>query len=69
MWDADCAHVSAAMDRMEEQINKRRIEHDAPSGPDERGQDKAQRDAILSGASGITGEDFGVADRHHIARS
>ena len=53
---------------MEEEINRRRIEHDALT-VDELARDKQQRDAVLSGAAGVTGEDFGYAENYHIVRS
>ncbi|OBZ69270.1 hypothetical protein A0H81_10863 [Grifola frondosa] len=54
------------LDRLKAQINAHQIQSDAPQSIDEMAQDKQIRDAVLSGASGITGEDFGVADRQRL---
>ena len=50
---------------MEESFTKPRIEHDAVTVED-FARDKQQRDAVLSGAAGVTGEDFGFAENYHI---
>ena len=55
----------SAVSQMEEQINKRRVEHDVLSVED-LARDKQQRDAVLSGAAGVTGEDLGYAENHHV---
>ena len=46
-------------------MNKRRFEQDneASLGP---GADKQQRDSVLSGAAGVTGEDVGVAENQRL---
>ena len=60
-----CCLPFSAISRMEKQVNRRRVEHDAFT-VEEFARDKQQRDAVLSGAAGVTGEDFGYAENHHV---
>ncbi|RPD66092.1 hypothetical protein L226DRAFT_530223 [Lentinus tigrinus ALCF2SS1-7] len=59
------ARLDRAIARMQEKMNKRRIEQDADDsfGP---GGDKQRRDSVLSGAAGVTGEDIGFAENEHL---
>ncbi|OJT06130.1 hypothetical protein TRAPUB_3065 [Trametes pubescens] len=60
------SRLDRAVDRFEEQINKRSIENDAPGGVDEIARVKQQRDSVLSGAAGVTGEDVGIAEKSRL---
>ncbi|KAI0374849.1 hypothetical protein BV20DRAFT_961045 [Pilatotrama ljubarskyi] len=60
------SRLDRAVDRLEEQINKRHVERDAPTTVDELARDKQQRDSILSGSAGVTGEDVGVAEKSRL---
>ncbi|KAL1947853.1 hypothetical protein VTO73DRAFT_13577 [Trametes versicolor] len=55
-----------SVDRFEEQINKRSFEREAPGEVDEIARDKQQRDSVLSGAAGVTGEDVGIAEKSRL---
>ncbi|KAI0748078.1 hypothetical protein C8Q80DRAFT_1270523 [Daedaleopsis nitida] len=63
------ARLDQAVGRIEDRINQRRIEREGGTSIDELAQDKQQRDAVLSGAAGVTGEDFGIAEKHRVVRS
>ncbi|KAI8998673.1 hypothetical protein BD414DRAFT_475756 [Trametes punicea] len=60
--------LDQAIDRLEERINKHRIERDsdAPRTIDEIAQDKQQRDSVLSGSAGVTGEDVGYEEKSRL---
>ncbi|KAI0637015.1 hypothetical protein C8Q77DRAFT_1095581 [Trametes polyzona] len=60
------SRLDRAVDRFEEQINKRHIERDAPATLDEAARDQQQRDSVLSGAAGVTGEDLGSDERSRL---
>lgn len=69
IWSHACENTyvsSAAVDRFEQQINKRSFEREAPGGVDEIARDKQQRDSVLSGAAGVTGEDVGIAEKSRL---
>ncbi|KAI0721137.1 hypothetical protein C8T65DRAFT_826142 [Cerioporus squamosus] len=57
--------LDQALDRVEDQINKHRIERDGQASNDPAAS-KQQRDSVLSGAAGITGEDLGVAENQRL---
>ncbi|OSD01557.1 hypothetical protein PYCCODRAFT_1478299 [Trametes coccinea BRFM310] len=58
--------LDTAVDRFEERIKQHRIERDASKSIDEAAQDKQQRDSVLSGSAGITGEDLGYEEKSRV---
>ncbi|KAI0336490.1 hypothetical protein GY45DRAFT_1430090 [Cubamyces sp. BRFM 1775] len=55
--------LDQAVDRLESRINQHHFERDAPRTLDEAAQDKQQRDSVLSGSAGVTGEDVGYEEK------
>ncbi|CDO68320.1 hypothetical protein BN946_scf184799.g47 [Trametes cinnabarina] len=55
-----------SVDRLEGKINQHRIEHESPGTVDERAQDRQQRDSVLSGSAGVTGEDIGYEEKSRL---
>ncbi|KAI9064392.1 hypothetical protein FKP32DRAFT_1626448 [Trametes sanguinea] len=58
--------LDSAVDRLEERIKQHRVERDASGTIGEAAQDKQQRDFVLSGSAGITGEDVGYEEKSRV---
>ncbi|KAI1795915.1 hypothetical protein LXA43DRAFT_694297 [Ganoderma leucocontextum] len=56
------------VDRLEERINKHRIEYTPPRTIDEMAEQQVLRGAVFSGVAGVTGEDFCIVERHRLVR-
>ncbi len=55
----------AALGRVQDQMSQHRVERDGQASDDPAAA-KQQRDSVLSGAAGVTGEDLGVAENQRI---
>ncbi|KAI0780981.1 hypothetical protein BD413DRAFT_501568 [Trametes elegans] len=60
------SRLDQALNRLEDKVNQRHIERDTPRNVDDIARDKQQRDSVLSGSAGITGEDVGVAEKSRL---
>ncbi|KAH9901344.1 hypothetical protein C8Q73DRAFT_677559 [Cubamyces lactineus] len=57
------SELDQAVDRLESRINQHHFERDLPRTLDEAARDKQQRDSVLSGSAGVTGEDVGYEEK------
>ncbi|KAI0664849.1 hypothetical protein C8Q70DRAFT_940182 [Cubamyces menziesii] len=55
--------LDQAVNRLESRINQHHFERDLPRTLDEAARDKQQRDSVLSGSAGVTGEDIGYEEK------
>ncbi len=55
----------AALGRVQDQMSQHRVERDGQASVDPAAA-KQQRDSVLSGAAGVTGEDLGVAENQRL---
>ncbi|TFK88088.1 hypothetical protein K466DRAFT_564976 [Polyporus arcularius HHB13444] len=56
---------SRALGRVQDQMSQHRVERDGQASVDPAAA-KQQRDSVLSGAAGVTGEDLGVAENQRL---
>ncbi|RDX56821.1 hypothetical protein OH76DRAFT_1395959 [Lentinus brumalis] len=59
------SRLDQALGRVQDQMSQHRVERDGQASVDPAAA-KQQRDSVLSGAAGVTGEDLGVAENQRL---
>ncbi|KAI0647012.1 hypothetical protein C8Q79DRAFT_1118091 [Trametes meyenii] len=62
----EMSRLDKAINNLEGQINKHYIERDEQKTLDSIARSQQERDSVLSGAAGVTGEDVGVEEKSRV---